>query len=160
MQHDLEKWELWKRICCGFPLAFLLKIDYNTIRLFIESFIIGRAKHLFGHVAGGSCAAGRCEPCQAGNRAALSGMFHVPRGRRFRSCMRRTFFAGGDFLYQALYRKWRPRTFDDVVGQSHITDTLKRQAGHRPAEPRLPVYRHPGERARPPAPRSCPGGEL
>ncbi len=31
-------------------------------------------------------------------------------------------------LYQALYRKWRPRTFDDVVGQGHITDTLKRQA--------------------------------
>ena len=30
-------------------------------------------------------------------------------------------------VYQALYRKWRPRTFDDVVGQSHITDTLKRQ---------------------------------
>ena len=78
MQHDLEKWELWKRICCGFPLAFLLKIDYNTIRLFIESFIIGRAKHLFGHVAGGSCAAGRCEPCQAGNRAALSGSFCAP----------------------------------------------------------------------------------
>ncbi len=30
-------------------------------------------------------------------------------------------------MYQALYRKWRPLTFDDVVGQSHITDTLKRQ---------------------------------
>lgn len=30
-------------------------------------------------------------------------------------------------MYQALYRKWRPRTFDDVVGQTHITDTLKRQ---------------------------------
>ena len=30
-------------------------------------------------------------------------------------------------MYQALYRKWRPRTFDDVVGQSHITETLKRQ---------------------------------
>jgi len=30
-------------------------------------------------------------------------------------------------VYQALYRKWRPRTFDDVVGQSHITETLKRQ---------------------------------
>ncbi len=30
-------------------------------------------------------------------------------------------------MYQALYRKWRPRTFDDVVGQEHITDTLKRQ---------------------------------
>lgn len=30
-------------------------------------------------------------------------------------------------MYQALYRKWRPRTFDEVVGQEHITDTLKRQ---------------------------------
>ena len=30
-------------------------------------------------------------------------------------------------MYQALYRKWRPRTFDDVVGQAHITETLKRQ---------------------------------
>lgn len=27
--------------------------------------------------------------------------------------------------YQALYRKWRPRTFQDVVGQSHITKTLQ-----------------------------------
>ena len=27
--------------------------------------------------------------------------------------------------YQAIYRKWRPTTFEDVVGQSHITDTLK-----------------------------------
>ncbi len=32
-------------------------------------------------------------------------------------------------MYQALYRKWRPRTFDDVVGQSHITETLKTQVG-------------------------------
>ncbi|MCD7918857.1 MAG: DNA polymerase III subunit gamma/tau, partial [Clostridiales bacterium] len=30
-------------------------------------------------------------------------------------------------MYQALYRKWRPKLFDDVVGQSHITETLKRQ---------------------------------
>lgn len=30
-------------------------------------------------------------------------------------------------LYQALYRKWRPQLFDDVVGQSHITQTLKKQ---------------------------------
>ncbi|MCI8422909.1 MAG: DNA polymerase III subunit gamma/tau [Lawsonibacter sp.] len=30
-------------------------------------------------------------------------------------------------MYQALYRKWRPRTFDDVAGQDHITQTLKRQ---------------------------------
>ncbi len=27
--------------------------------------------------------------------------------------------------YQALYRKWRPMTFDDVVGQSQVADTLK-----------------------------------
>ena len=30
-------------------------------------------------------------------------------------------------MYQALYRKWRPQTFDQVVGQSHVTDTLKNQ---------------------------------
>lgn len=30
-------------------------------------------------------------------------------------------------MYQALYRKWRPKTFSDVVGQQHITDTLRRQ---------------------------------
>ena len=30
-------------------------------------------------------------------------------------------------MYQALYRKYRPKTFEDVVGQSHITDTLRRQ---------------------------------
>ena len=31
---------------------------------------------------------------------------------------------GGERVYQALYRKWRPRTFDEVVGQPHITETL------------------------------------
>lgn len=30
-------------------------------------------------------------------------------------------------MYQALYRKYRPRRFDDVVGQEHITQTLKKQ---------------------------------
>lgn len=29
--------------------------------------------------------------------------------------------------YQALYRKWRPTTFNDVVGQNHIVNTLKNQ---------------------------------
>lgn len=30
-------------------------------------------------------------------------------------------------MYQALYRKWRPKTFDEVAGQPHITETLKTQ---------------------------------
>ena len=30
-------------------------------------------------------------------------------------------------MYQALYRKWRPKTFADVIGQSHITQTLQKQ---------------------------------
>ncbi len=29
--------------------------------------------------------------------------------------------------YEALYRKWRPQTFDDIVAQPHITRTLKNQ---------------------------------
>ena len=30
-------------------------------------------------------------------------------------------------MYLALYRKWRPKTFSDVIGQSHITQTLRKQ---------------------------------
>lgn len=30
-------------------------------------------------------------------------------------------------MYKALYRKWRPQLFDDVISQSHVTDTLKNQ---------------------------------
>jgi DNA polymerase-3 subunit gamma/tau len=29
--------------------------------------------------------------------------------------------------YQALYRKYRPRTFDEVIGQAHVTTTLARE---------------------------------
>jgi DNA polymerase-3 subunit gamma/tau len=31
-------------------------------------------------------------------------------------------------MHQALYRKWRPRTFDEVHGQDHITSILKYEA--------------------------------
>ena len=30
-------------------------------------------------------------------------------------------------MYQALYRKYRPQTFSDVVGQKSVTDTLRSQ---------------------------------
>ena len=29
--------------------------------------------------------------------------------------------------YQALYRKYRPQRFEDIIGQSHVTDTLARE---------------------------------
>ena len=31
---------------------------------------------------------------------------------------------------QALYRKWRPRVFDDVYGQEHVTSVLKYEVEH------------------------------
>ena len=34
-------------------------------------------------------------------------------------------------MHQALYRKWRPQTFDDVCGQEHITSILRYEAEHR-----------------------------
>lgn len=35
---------------------------------------------------------------------------------------------GGTVLdYQALYRKYRPQTFDEVIGQAHVTTTLARE---------------------------------
>ena len=36
----------------------------------------------------------------------------------------------GDGMYYALYRKYRPRVFEDVIGQDHITVTLKNEVEH------------------------------
>lgn len=36
-------------------------------------------------------------------------------------------FKGGKMAYTALYRKFRPLNFNEMVGQEHITTTLKRQ---------------------------------
>ena len=33
-------------------------------------------------------------------------------------------------MHQALYRKWRPQTFDDVCGQEHITSILRYETEH------------------------------
>lgn len=34
---------------------------------------------------------------------------------------------GGQVEYQALYRKYRPQIFEDVIGQTHVTTTLARE---------------------------------
>ena len=41
--------------------------------------------------------------------------------------LRIPYFLGGNNVYQALYRKWRPRTFDEISGQQHITKILRLQ---------------------------------
>ncbi len=38
--------------------------------------------------------------------------------------------SGGIAVHQALYRKYRPRTFDDMCGQEHITNVLKYEIAH------------------------------
>ncbi len=87
------------------------------------------AERYFCHVACRSCATGRREPCQAGNRAALNGLHCAPQP----ACMLHdkgnalNFYVWNDFLYQVLYRKWRPRAFSDVAGQEHITSTLSNE---------------------------------
>ncbi len=85
----------------------------------------------FGHATGGPCATGHREPCQAGNRAALSGPSCAPQSV-CPSCdrvERKCFFTKKDVkeLYRALYRKWRPQVFSDVYGQNHITETLRNE---------------------------------
>ena len=89
------------------------------------------------------------EPCQAGNRAALSGMLCAPQATcplyagRCRRVLNAdavsiaprlslfTFMECEVFgLYRALYRKWRPLTFTDVVGQTAITTALQNQILH------------------------------
>ena len=37
----------------------------------------------------------------------------------------RHFFVGDERVYQALYRKWRPKTFSDVCGQETVTTALR-----------------------------------
>lgn len=37
------------------------------------------------------------------------------------------FVIGGTEVYKALYRKWRPMTFDDVISQQQTTETLRNQ---------------------------------
>lgn len=57
--------------------------------------------------------------------------------------------------YQVLARKYRPRTFDELVGQEHVSRALM----HALDQDRLHhAYLFTGTRgwARPPSPASCP----
>ena len=51
--------------------------------------------------------------------------------------------------YLVLARKWRPKTFDEVVGQATVTRTLKNALASRPHRPRLPASRARAAWARP-----------
>ena len=103
------------------------------------------------------------EPCQAGNRAALSGMFHVPRGRRFRVCKRRMFSYAQGTLWGLPARTLPSRGFDFSGGVFHVSGAVPQMAAqgvfrrhrsgahHRDLEkaggggphlPRLSVHRH------------------
>lgn len=63
-------------------------------------------------------------------------------------------------MYQALYRKYRPQTFDEVVGQAGVTQTLKAQLQTGRLSPCLPVHRLPGYRKDQLCQNSGQGGEL
>ena len=52
----------------SFSIDFYLLLIYNVVTTYAQ----------FGHATGGSCATGHREPCQAGNRAALSGPSCAP----------------------------------------------------------------------------------
>ncbi len=41
----------------------------------------------------------------------------------------------------ALYRKYRPRTFAEIIGQEHVTEPLSQALRIRQHQPRLPVLR-------------------
>ena len=66
----------------------------------------------------------------AGSVSANGGCFHAqgrPSGRLSSAVFMIFSFQGVCSVYQALYRKWRPKVFSDVIGQEHITETLKKQ---------------------------------
>ena len=47
----------------------------------------------------------------------------------------------GSLLTVALYRKYRPATFAEVVGQEHVTEPLSTALEAGPDQPRVPVLR-------------------
>ena len=62
--------------------------------------------------------------------------------------------------YTALYRKFRPSTFEDVKGQDHIVTTLKNQIRADRIGHALPVLRNPRNRKNDDRQDSRPLGQL
>ena len=95
------------------------------------------------HTDAGPVRWARCEPGQVGNQAALSSAFvrfskpasvcRVTQGGDKTPSSAVLLFLpqrpekGRDAVYRALYRKWRPQRFEDVVGQRAIVTALKNQ---------------------------------
>jgi DNA polymerase III gamma/tau subunit len=51
--------------------------------------------------------------------------------------------------YQALYRKYRPQRFSEIIGQGHVTETLSREIiDHGRADPRQVAELHEPARRR------------
>ncbi len=72
---------------------------------------------------------GTHESRQVRKEAAVSGHLHVPQGCLDVTVLPERFFLERrerDMAYIALYRRWRPQTFSDLVGQEHVKKTLSR----------------------------------
>ena len=118
-------------VCWTMTIGHLFEISLDITVIIYYNIINLGARLCFSHVAGGSCATKRRESCQAGNRAALSGLHRAPQS----ACplhdqakdWPRFINESVKLMYQALYRKWRPKTFTDVVGQQNITATLENE---------------------------------
>ncbi len=63
-------------------------------------------------------------------------------------------------MYRALYRKWRPQRFEDVVGQRGIVTALRNQIATGRVGPRLPVHTACAAPANHLAPRFLPRRSL
>lgn len=96
-----------------------------------------------GVMTAGSHATESCEPSQVREEAALSGQFRVPWGclAELQPGRRGIYLAAGVIVirvpydgqhmtYASLYQKYRPGTFDEVIGQEHVTRTLRNAVEH------------------------------
>ena len=102
------------------PLDIIINIIYNIT---VQSFVL-----VMWRV--GPVRQGTVNHVRRVNRAALSGQSCAPQSA-YRHMTKKKLFnfwiRGERIMYQALYRKWRPKSFSDVYGQPHVTRTLQSQ---------------------------------